>query len=318
MTRCLGSQFMSKWARMKTRISSFNELVEARLPGLIGKIKRAIEQSEKKFAGQTASGESYLWEHTAHVAALSYKLAVAEKRPPLLPIVTALFHDAGKFGGGRYHEDDRAEEEYAARIAKRLLAQAGMPTSRIERVANALRALYNAGSKPNAISAIVHDADFLAKFGALGAAQFFVKSTLRGKTLREAVLRSLSKELTYAASLPRNMRTRAGRRLARKKSRESLRFFGSLLGELKEAGVADLSLRTVAIASGVRPRNSVDVRIAVPKSCPTCGGSWRTAYSTEPGLKCEKLEVRMTCGRCGEASDFSFCLPEIQARAAHL
>jgi len=302
---------------MKTRISSFSGFVEARLPGLIGKIKRAIEQSEKKFMGPAASGESYLWEHTAHVAALSYKLAIAEKRPPLLPVVTALFHDAGKFGGGRYHENDRAEEEYAAWVAKRLLARAGMPASSIKRVANALRALYSAGSKPDAISAIAHDADFLAKFGALGAAQFFVKSTLRGKTLREAVFRSLSKELTYAACLPRNMRTRAGRRLARKKSRESLRFFGSLLEEFKEAGVADLSIRTVAITSAAGPRNSIDVRIAAPKSCPMCGGSWRTAFTTEPGLKCEKLEVRMTCARCGEASGFSFCLPEIQAGVAH-
>ena len=289
----------------------FARLVEARSPGLIDQIRAEIEAAERGFDGGARKGESYLWEHSTHVAALSHRLALGEKRAPLLPVLAALFHDSGKFAGGRYHDDDRPEEDDSAAIAEKLMTAADFSEREIAAVGTALRALYDEAARTTWISDIVHDADFLAKFGALGAAQFFVKSTLRGRTLRQAMIHSLSKELTYAACLPANMRTAAGKRLARRKSADSLAFFRGLLKEMKDAGGVDLVVRRLLVQPAATGRRSVDVRLAVPRSCPACGGTGAVTYSTEPGIKCEKLEALWACRRCGESSTVAFCLPEI-------
>ncbi len=105
----------------------------------------------------------------------------------------------------------------------------------IGRVVRALRSLYNSGSGRSRLADIVHDADFLSKSGYLGVANFFVKSTLRGRNLESAAMDFLSRELTYAAVLPANMRTAAARRLAVRKSADGLRFYRSYLAELNEA-----------------------------------------------------------------------------------
>jgi hypothetical protein len=230
---------------------------------------------------------------------------------PVIPAVAALFHDAGKFASGKFHADERAEEVEAASIADRTGREAGMKAKDIRRLTSGLLALYSKAARKNPIADIVHDADFLSKFGALGVANFFIKSTLRGKTLQGALMSSLSKELTYAACLPGNMRTRAGSHWAERKSRDTLKFFRSLLRELKETQVADFVIRRIRVYPESGPRRPVDVQLAVPRSCETCGGRWRTAFLTERGIKCEKLEAKIRCAGCGSASSFSFCLPEI-------
>ena len=289
-------------------------LVEARSPGLIDQIRAEIEAAERGFDGGARKGESYLWEHSTHVAALSLGLARGEKRAPLLPVLAALFHDSGKFAGGRYHDDDRPEEDDSAAIAEKLMTAADFSEREIAAVGTALRALYDEAARTTWISDIVHDADFLAKFGALGAAQFFVKSTLRGRTLRQAMIHSLSKELTYAAGLPANMRTASARRLARRKSRDSLAFFESLLREMAEAGAVDLVVRKMPVQPSTGGKTPIEVRLAVPRICPACGGKGAVTFSTAPGLKCEKLEALWACRRCGESASVAFCLPEIERR----
>jgi HD superfamily phosphodiesterase len=297
----------------KILTASFIGAVEARCPGLIDKIKELIQESERQFTGGSAAAESFLWEHTTHVASISFELAHSERIDPVIPAVAALFHDAGKFAGGAYHKGEKAEEEAAAAIADGMLRQLGISRIHIHRVVTGLRALYHAQAKPNPVADTVHDADFLSKFGALGVAQFFIKSTLRGQTLLNAITSQLSKELTYAACLPCNMRTRAGKRLAERKSRETLKFFGSLLRELKETHAADFTIKRLRVNPSSRPRASVAVRLAVPRSCGQCGGRWTHALKTERGLKCEMLEVEVRCARCGNKVNFGFCLPEIRS-----
>jgi HD superfamily phosphodiesterase len=309
--------------------------VNARFPGLTAKIKGFIEKAEREFSGKPEPQKSFLWEHTTHVASICHGLARAEGRDPVIPAVAALFHDAGKFASGGYHEGDRTEEEEAAKIAERILRDSGMATKDRQRVTAGLRGLYHPGARKNFIADAVHDADFLSKFGALGIANFFIKSTLRGKTLRDAIMNQLSKELTYAACLPFNMRTLAGRRLAGKKAKDTMTFFRSLLGELKQAGIADFTIKKLqikgrafaaevdprakpgapsAVATTSAPRRSVGIRLAVPRFCGVCGGRWKISIATEPGIKCEKLEAGLVCACCGGSSSFSFCLPEIQGR----
>jgi uncharacterized protein len=202
-----------KMAKKPARPANAFRILGKRYPGLVARIQHLIEDSEKAFAGNSPETEgSYLWEHTVHVASLAIKLAGEEKRDALLAALAALFHDAGKFAGGRYHDGDTPEEETAAARAETMLKKSRVAPADRAAVVDAIRALYREGRRSSPLADIVHDADFLSKFGYLGVAQFFIKSTLRGKTLRTAVMNSLSKELTYAACLALNMRTKAGRR----------------------------------------------------------------------------------------------------------
>ncbi len=296
---------------MADRRPQFTGIVESRFPGLIAEIAKIISDSEREFQGTGPGSESFLWEHTTLVAALACRLAADQHLDPLLPVVAALFHDAGKFKAGSYHEDNIAEEEEAARIAARVLHKFGMKSADVNRVTAGLNALYDEKAPGNLIAAIVHDADFLSKFGALGVANFFVKSALRGRTVGSAILGHLSKELTYAASLPFNMRTAAGRKLAAKKAADSLRFFGSLVSELRDARVADLKVGRLRLPDPADPARALHVRLVASAACPRCGGRWTRDCSIETGVKCRKLCVDWVCRVCGEESETSFCLPEI-------
>ena len=284
-------------------------------PGLIEKARDIIEASEREYEGERArDGGGFLWEHTVHVASLAHELALTEGLDPVLPDVAALFHDAGKFSGGEYHKGDRPEEESAAALAVLALEGEGARASDIVKVRNALRALYDEKAGRNVIASVVHDADFLSKFGYLGVAGFFLKSALRGKNLVSAVMSSLSKELTYAACLPRNMRTRAGERAAVVKSRDSLRFFRGLLRELGETRGAYFRIRKAAVALPGRrgkPGRTVEALLVVLGSCEACGKQWRYDLSVIRGIKCRTLEARLRCIGCGDSYTISFCLPEI-------
>jgi HD superfamily phosphodiesterase len=294
--------------------------IEARYPGLVDRVRRLIEGSERAYNGDARDGgSSFLWEHTVHVASYAQRIALAEKRDPVPAVLAALFHDAGKFRGGRYHPGQEPEEETAAAAARMILPEFAVPPALIEDIVSGLRALYNEKRSGHPLAAVVHDADFLSKSGSLGVAHFFVKSTLRGRTLRDAVMNTLSKELTYAAVLPLNMRTGAGRALARSKSRDSLRFFDRFLGELNEAAPPGFRIATLRIRgthhlitelSDVSPE-FIKVRVVVPVGCERCDGSWRYEHSIAAGVKCRELRVLVRCGRCDNRFEISFCLPEL-------
>ncbi len=286
-------------------------IIESRFPGLIDELREIIQDSENAHEGGGGRGESLLWEHSMHVASIAYRLACAEKIDPLIPSIAALFHDSGKFAGGEYHSSNTIEEEESARIAGRLLRRFGMSKGDIRKILSGLRALYNEKAKKNVIAAILHDADFLSKFGALGVAAFFTKAALRGRTLRSSVLGYLSKELTYAACLPLNMRTPAGRKLAARKASDSLRFFRSLLVELRDARIANLQIRRIKIPYPSARNRFLNVQLVVSPACPDCGGSWHMAWATEKGVKCTKLNIDWNCSQCSKRLETSFCLPEI-------
>jgi HD superfamily phosphodiesterase len=296
--------------------------LEAAYPGLVETIRSRIVSDEAAFdgrarsAGRAGAGDSFLWEHTLLVAGLADRIAREGGLDPRPAVLTALLHDTGKFGGGRYHEDGRPEEAGAARFAGAAMTSARVPAAASRRVVTALGALHAADTRPNVLAGIVHDADFLAKAGALGAAGFFIKSTLRGRTLLGALMTSLSKELTTAANLPGEMRTRAGRRLAERKSRESLRFYRVLLSELRESRGADLRVEAIRVRrAGGRGRGaSTGVLLVLARACDACGGKWRKSFATERGLKCETLEARIACARCGNDYRVSFCLPANRGR----
>jgi putative nucleotidyltransferase with HDIG domain len=295
----------------------FTDAVSARYPGLIGRVREHIETAEREYtekSGGPAGG--FLWEHTRHVAHLAFELARVEGIDPVLAAVAALFHDAGKFAGGEYHLDDRPEEEDSALLAGSILEKEGAQKEFTARVERTLRALYKEEERRNRAADVVHDSDFLAKFGYLGVAGFFIKSTLRGKNLDRAIMDALSKELTYAAALPANMRTEAGRSAAAKKSRASLKFFRSLLGELNDVHGAQYRIESASVEIPGMKGGKARLRLVVPAACAACGGTWSREMSVEPGLKCRKLTAVLRCRGCGSGRSLSFCLPEIPAAKA--
>jgi HD superfamily phosphodiesterase len=63
-------------------------------------------RAERRFSGRpSGASDSFLWEHSEHVAALCRRLAKEEGEDTGLAYLAGLFHDAGKFAGGRYHSD---------------------------------------------------------------------------------------------------------------------------------------------------------------------------------------------------------------------
>jgi hypothetical protein len=296
---------------MLLKQQEFYRSLASRYPGLVERVRKIIEESEKKFSGRKDPSGGFLWEHTVLVAALSYRLATMEKADVELAAIAALFHDSGKFSAGRIHRGQKPEEEAAARLARATLEEAGLGMAGIGHVVRALRALYNAAPRRNGLSDIIHDADFLSKSGLLGVAQFFVKSTLRGRNLEAAIMNHLSKELTYAAVLPLNMRTDSARKLAGKKSQETLRFYKAFLAELGKAHGIDFRIRTPEVRRPGGRGRKLKVLIVAPAVCGACGGGWEFGFRTAKGLKCEALEATVRCGRCGDAHEISFCLPEM-------
>jgi HD superfamily phosphodiesterase len=296
---------------MLLKQQEFYGALTSRYPGLVERIRKAVEESERKASGRRDSEPGFLWEHTVLVSSLAFRLAVAEKENPGLAAMTALFHDAGKFAGGRYHRGARPEEEAAADLARQILEASGTAMADVGHVVRALRSLYVAGARRNKLADIVHDADFLAKFGLLGVANFFIKSTLRGRNLESTIMNALSKELTYAAVLPRNMRTDSARKLAVRKSAETLRFYKALLVELKDAHGMDFRIRTAEVRRLSKPARRVAIQVVVPSACGACGGRFETEMRTEKGVKCETVAAAVRCAACGLGHEISFCLPEL-------
>ncbi len=288
------------------------ELFNDRYPGLIGDIKEVIEDSEFKYCKGSRS-ESFLWQHTVYVASMAMKIAYAEGLDPVLPVVTALFHDCGKFENGKYHEGEKPEEEAGAEIASRLLEKAGFSELDQYLVRESLLALYNENKVDNINTRIVHDSDFLIKFGHMGFANFFEKSVLRGMVIRNSILKAMSKELTYAASLESNMFTPTGKKMARKKAAITVSLFRNYLEELRETAISDYEIKEMEINCCKGPDDIIPLILVLPRFCEHCYGPLAISFEREKGIKCERLIVNIHCSRCHENTgyDFSFCLPEL-------
>mgnify|MGYP005806160297 CR=1 FL=1 len=296
-------------------MNEVRKLLESRFPGLHARIARTLVDSEARYNRRTQQSPSqFLLEHTQHTAAIAHTLATREGVDPLLPVIVALFHDAGKFHEGEYHRGDVPEEEHAAVLASALLAEYGMEPADLEVVLQALRGLYDDRLRCNEASRIVQDADRLDKLGALGIGAFFTKATLRGRGLVDALVHTLSRELTYALAAPRSMLTEAGRMLACEQSAKTIAFFDDLLHELENCGIAAFERRNVVVQGDFRTRDgtrvsTMQVTVVTPRACPECEAPIDVAHSRARGVKCETLKARFACRACDYAREISFCLP---------
>ena len=296
-------------------MNEVRKLLESRFPGLHAHIEQTLIEAEARYNRQNQQAPSeFLLEHSQRTAAIAHKLAVMERVDPLLPALVALYHDAGKFHDGEYHADQVPEEEHAAVLAARMLAASGAKPADIEAVCGALRALYDDRLPCVDACRIVQDADRLDKLGALGVGAFFTKAALRGRGLIDALVQSLSRELSYARAAPHSMLTETGRKLAGEQTAKTVAFFDQLLHDLEHWGIAAFERRTLLVEANFRSRNGdrlrqTQVTLVLPRACPDCEAPIALTHHCERGVKCEMLKARLACQSCDYVRDISFCLP---------
>lgn len=290
-------------------------VLEARFPGLHASVEQMLVDSEARYNRQTNQAPSeFLLEHTRRTAAIAHRIAGMEGVDSFLPILVALFHDAGKFHEGEYHKDDIPEEEHAAVLAEKMLSEFGVEHSDVVAVLEALRALYNDKLPCVGACRVVQDADRLDKLGTLGIAAFFTKAALRSRGLIDALAQNGSRELTYALAAPRSMFTETGKKLAGQHAAKTAGFFDALLDDLENWGIASFERRTIVLEEDFRTRDgasiqSMEVTIVMPRACPDCDASLGLSHVRGRGVKCEKLTARFACSGCGYTRENSFCLP---------
>lgn len=275
---------------------------------MVDEIREKIENAEKEFDGN--GGESYLWEHTLMVSSIAGIISKKEQTDPEPVILSALFHDSGKFVKGNYHSNDIPEEEDSIKVAKEIMDKFDIDKNLIEKVVNSLRSLYFEGSDRNSITDIVHDADFLSKSGPIGISVYFIKSVLRRKNLINWLSVSASKEITYAYHLSSNMRTQSGKTIAVENGKKTIGFFKELFSDLKVKGVAEFKIKRKNIYLE-KSKKGIPVFIAHPPVCPECGEKLIKNFVIEEGIKCKKFRTDIICKNCRHKNEISFCLPEI-------
>ena len=296
-------------------MNEVRKLLESRFPGLHARIERTLIEAEARYNRKTKQAPSeFLLEHTQRTAAIAHNIAAMERVDAFLPVLVALYHDAGKFHGGEYHQDDVPEEEHAAILAGAMLAEYGVERADIEAVCAALRALYDDRLTSLEPCRIVQDADRLDKLGALGVGAFFTKATLRGRGLVDALVHTLSRELSYALAAPHSMLTETGKKLAGEQTAKTVAFFDELLHDLERWGIAAFERRSLLVEGDFRGRDGdrvqkVQVTIVMPRACPDCEAPIGLTHRSERGLKCDMLKARFACEACDYARDISFCLP---------
>ncbi len=296
-------------------MNDVRKMLEARIPGLHARIEKMLVDAEALYNHHAKQVPSeFLLEHSRRTAAIAYKVALMEEVDPLLPCLVALYHDAGKFHEGAYHKDDVPEEEHAAAMAERMLSASGLQRGDIDRVLEALHALYDDALPPDAACRVVQDADRLDKLGGLGIGAFFTKAALRGRGLVDALTHSASRELTYSLAAPHSMLTGTGRRLAREQAAKTLAFFDDLLQNLEDWGIASFERRVIVLEEDFRARDGsplqrLEVTIVLPRVCPQCDASLSLKHWRGRGVKCEQLTARFECQSCSHCVETSFCLP---------
>jgi len=272
-------------------MNDVRNMLEARFPGLHARIEKMLVEAEAAYNRRTQQQPSeFLLEHTRRVAAIAHKISAMEEVDPFLPVLVALYHDAGKFCEGEYHKDETPEEEHAAVLAGEMLTEFGVGRSDIEIVQEALRSMYCDEFPSVGSGRIVQDADQLDKLGTLGVSAFFTKAALRRRGLIDALAQTGSRELTYALAAPQSMYTETGRKLAQRQAAKTIAFFDELLDELENWGIASFDRHTIVLEEEFRTRNGaavqkMEVNIVMPRACPACETSLGLSHRRGRGVK---------------------------------
>jgi uncharacterized protein len=265
-------------------------------------LRARVREDEGRFTARERTTDA-LWDHLRRVAALAEKLGRTEGLDPAICRLAALFHDAGKFAGGRYHEGDVPEEERSVVVLRELAAGHGLPAEVVEEVADAILELYRDDPDPSPLGRVLFDADNLDKLGLLGVANYFVKTGLRGRGLSRKVLERLTVELTYARHAEHALWTAAGRELGARRARDTIRYHRGLIETLREDGLADLQIETVE-------HDGLTMDVVAQVRC-DCGGTPTRSIVEKAGIKCSQVRVIHECDSCSDSRELRFCRPRL-------
>lgn len=277
-------------------------LVDERLSSVRGELGLHIRREEAAAAGSARPPDTLVG-HLERVAALAVRLAAKEGVDPLQAEIAALFHDAGKFRGGRYHDDEQPEEEHSVSVLLEMGPRHGLGPELLEPAARAIRQLYRDDPELSPLSRVLSDADNLDKLGLPGIALYFIKSGLRGRGLSPDLVVRLTVELTYARHAAQGLFTRTARSVARKRSGDTVRFIHDLLDALREDGTFDARIERVRVCG-------LDLEVITPAGCP-CGAAMGLKTRTEKGTKCTEIHLEMTCENCSNRHVLRFCRPRL-------
>jgi molybdate transport repressor ModE-like protein len=249
-----GRDFLDGWERYRSEVMScvntaYGQYLEVlfEMTAVEGDPSARIEDSlrervrrEEAAHGRNDAARDSLWDHLSRVAIISQRLGRAERLDPEVCRLAGLFHDAGKFHGGRLHGDDFPEEKHSVDVLRELAVRHELPGEQVDEIAEAIEQLYRDDPEPTPLARVLFDADNLDKLGPLGVANFFVKRGLRGRGLSPAFILQFTVELTYARHAAACMLTTAGREWACNRAPQTERFLRSFLDQLREDGLADL------------------------------------------------------------------------------
>ena len=264
---------------------------------------RARIRRDEQAAGRPDRPPDTLWGHLQRVAAIAETLGREEGVEPALSRLAGLFHDAGKFAGGRYHGEDVPEEQLSVDALQALGGAHGLAEADLDAVAEAIEQLYRDDPDPTPLAAVLFDADNLDKLGPLGVANHFLKRGLRRPSIGPGALLRASVELTYARAAPHSLWSAAGRRVAAERAPQTRAFFLDLLDQLRCLGIADFHVESV-------PHGDLVLELVTPTAC-TCDGPVHRSITETPGMKCSEIRVTWTCVDCTAEEWIRFCRPRL-------
>ena len=83
-------------------MNEVRNMLESHIPGLHARIEKMLVEAEAGFNRQSHQPPSeFLLEHTRRTAAIAHKISRMEGVDSFLPVLVALYHDAGKFHEGQ-------------------------------------------------------------------------------------------------------------------------------------------------------------------------------------------------------------------------
>jgi putative nucleotidyltransferase with HDIG domain len=267
-------------------------------------LRGRLRDDETRYASSGDAGATdTLWDHSLRVARLAAGLGREEGIDPDSCRLAGLFHDAGKFAEGRYHDDDLPEEQRSVGVLEELATAHGLAGDQVAAVSEAILQLYRDDPQPTSLARVLFDADNLDKLGPLGVANYFTKAGLRGHAVSRDVLLQATVELTYARCAPRSLYTAAGRRRATHRGAQTEAFFRQLLDTLRDDGLHDLTIEEI-------DHQGLPLVVVTPPSC-RCGGPLQRTIWESPGMKCTRVHLRHACKVCEQSHELAFCRPRL-------
>lgn len=259
-------------------------------------------------ADEAAHGKSdrppdSLWDHLQRVAHIAEQLGREEGVDPVACRLAGLFHDAGKFAGGTYHDGDVPEEERAVQVLRDVASNAAVDAALIDSVAEAIVQIYRDDPDLTDLAKVLFDADNLDKLGPQGVANYFIKTGLRGAGLSRRTLFQMTVELTYARHAERCLLTNAGRARAAKRAPETREMLLRVIETLREDGLFDFDVTEMTVSG-------LTLDVVSPTKC-ECGGEAKIEVWEVPGIKCSEVHLSHSCAACGARREIRFCRPRL-------